>query len=319
MRILVADNDIANRNIIIDFFNNLGYKTEEALSSNDVIRLCRDRCPDLIFIDMRLSGVSGIDVVKQVRGLGGRAVWNPIVLMGADVTPQQLQEGIAAGADDFFIKPVDLIRLEYKLRSAIRQEYLKEQVFSVAHDLVLANRALENVVNKDALTGIDDLNVFHRALETEWYNARNNRTGLALIIIGLDCFKSYNAIYGVAQGDTKIKEIVAILLGLLSKEAKFSIARTVGESFSILLPGIQGSRAFTLAEDIIMAIEALQIPHGGSQCSEFLTASAGVSAIEQEQFTNPLELMEAADYALYQAKHKGRNRVYFENPEEIKS
>ena len=319
MRILVADNDITHRNIIIQYLHQLGYKTEEALSSNEVLNHCKNKCPDLCLIDLKLSGASGIDVVTQVRQLGGLAVWNPIVLMGIDITAQQLKEGIAAGADDFFIKPIDLIRLEYKIHAAKRQEDLKEQVFSVAHDLVLANRALENVVNKDGLTGTADLNTFHKALETEWFKSKNNHTDLSLIIIGLDCFKSYNAIYGSSQGDNRIKEIAIALKDVLTSVSNHTFARTVGESFSVLLPGLDLKQAMALANNMVMVIEALKIQHAGSKCSEYLTASAGVAAIEQELFKSPLELIEATDYALYKAKHQGRNRAYCEDMEKINS
>jgi diguanylate cyclase (GGDEF)-like protein len=319
MRILVADNDITHRNIIIQYLHQLGYKTEEALSVNDVLKHCKNKCPDLCLIDMKLSGISGIEVVKQVRQLGGLAVWNPIVLMGTDITAQQLKEGITAGADDFFAKPIDLIRLEYKINAARRQEDLKEQVFSVAHDLVLANRALENVVNKDGLTGTADLNTFHKDLEAEWFKAKNNRTILSLIIIGLDCFKNYNAIYGSAQGDDRIKEVAIALKNVLSNGIKHTFARTVGESFSVLLPEMELKQAIALANKMIMIIESLKIQNAGSRCSEYLTASAGVAATEQEAFKSPLDLIEAADYALYQAKHHGRNRVYCESMEKIDS
>jgi diguanylate cyclase (GGDEF)-like protein len=315
MRVLVADNDIINRNNIIQYLIQVGYKTEEALSGNEVLRHCKNKCPDLCLIDIKLSGASGIDIVKQVRQLGGLAVWNPIVLMGAEITTQQLMDGIEAGADDFFTKPIDLIRLEYKIRAAKRQEDLKEQVFSVAHDLVLANRVLENVVNKDSLTGTADLNTFHRALEEEWFKAKNDNASLSLIIIGIDCFKSYNTLYGSSVGDDRIKEVAITFKNILAGGINHTFARTVGESFSVLLPGMTLKQAVTLANKMIVAVESLKIQHSGSKCSEYLTASAGIASIKQEAFKNPLELIEAADYALYQAKHQGRNRVYYESME----
>ena len=320
MRVLVADSDLNHRNKIIQFLQQLGYKTEEALSAKEVIDHCRNKCPDLCLIDINLSGACGIDVVKKVRQLGGLAVWNPIVLIGADVTKKQFKDGIASGADDFFVKPIDFIRLEYKLNAAKRQEDLKEQVFSVAHDLVLANRALENVVSTDGLTGTADLNTFHQALEAEWFKAKENNSKLSLVIVGLDCFKSYNSIYGSSQGDEKIKEVATALAKVITESGvNNTFARTVGESFSILLPEMEMKKAVALATQMIAAIEELKITHSGSRCSQYLTASAGVASIDQEPFKNPLELMEAADYALYQAKHKGRNQVYYECIEELSS
>lgn len=318
MRILIADSDSIHRNKIVQFLQQLGYKTEEALSAQEVLACCRNKCPDLCLLDVQLSGADGIEVVKQIRQFGGLAVWNPIILMGASPTEQQFKAGIMAGADDFFVKPINFIMLEYKLQAVQRQDKLKEQVFSVAHDLVLANRALENVVNKDSLTGMADLNTFHHALESEWFKTKeNNNTGLALIIIGLDCFKRYNAIYGSAIGDDRIKEVASALNNVLVDVPHHTFARTVGESFSVLLPGLAAKQAVALANKMIATICALKIPHADSKCSQYLTASAGVAAIEQERFNSPLELMEAADYALYQAKHKGRNQVYFEVAAEV--
>ena len=59
-------------------------------------------------------------------------------------------------------------------------------------------------------------------------------------------------------------------------------------------------------------IDNLHIAHKGSQCSDHLTASVGVAATEENYFKTPLDLLEAADFALYQAKHKGRNSIHFE-------
>ena len=317
MRILVADSDSIHRNNIVNFLQQLGYKTEEALSAQEVLACCRNKCPDLCLLDVKLSGADGIDIVKQIRQFGGLAVWNPIILMGELPTEQQLKEGIVAGADDFFVKPINLVMLEYKIQAVKRQEKLKEQVFSVAHDLILANRALENVVNKDSLTGTADLNTFHHYLEAEWFTSKEHNTGLSLIIIGLDCFKRYNAIYGSDIGDDRIKEVAVALNDVLVDVPRHTLARTVGESFSVLLPGMAAKQAIALANKMIVTICALKIPHADSKCSQYLTASAGVSSIEQEHYKNALELMEVADYALYQAKHKGRNQVYFESAEEI--
>ena len=312
MRILVADSDSKHRNTVVQLITQLGCHAIEALSAQEVLRHCRDKCPDLCLLDVQLSGASGVDLVKQIRHLGGVAVWNHILLMGTAANAQQFKDGIAAGADDFFLKPIDPLRLEYKINAAKRHEDLKEQVFAVAHDLVLANHALENVVNKDRLTGIADLNTLHKSLEAEWFKAREKNTDLSLVILGLDCFKRYNALYGAELGDRQIQAVAIALNAALQDVQPHTFARTVGESFAVLLPGIEQKRAVVLAKKLLSTIEALAIAHADSKCSAFLTASAGVASIKQESFKNPLELLEAGDYALYQAKHKGRNQVYCE-------
>ena len=313
MKILIADNDVYHRNNIVQFLQQNGHVTVEALSVQEVIDICKSKCPDLIFMDIKLSGVSGIEVIKKIRQLGGVAAWNPIILMGAEFDERDLRAGIEVGADDFFTKPIDLIRLEYKIGAAKRHEDLKEQVFSVAHGLVMANRALENVAVKDNITGIADVNTFHHELEKEWFKAKKNNTDLSLLLIDLDYLESYNDIYGVAKGDETIKTVAIVLKNNLSKRTSATLARTIGGTFAILLPTETAEQALTLAQTLQKAVLELKIPHKGSRSSEYLTISIGASITQQDYFKNPLDLMEAADYALYQAKHKGRNQICFES------
>jgi len=65
-----------------------------------------------------------------------------------------------------------------------------------------------------------------------------------------------------------------------------------------------------IAEKLKAAVEVLEIPHINSGCSDHVTASFGLSVAEPGHYTSPWDLKEAADFALYQAKHRGRNRVY---------
>jgi len=311
MRILIADNDSEYRAQLVEFCKQLGHTLQEALNLRDVLEICRRKCPDLCFIDLSISGVSGIEVVKQIRQLGGNAVWNPIVLMANKPSPENLRDGIAAGADDFCEKPIDKLRLEYKIKSAQRQENLKEEVFSVAHDLVLANRALENVLTQDTMTGIADISKFHKDLEAEWFKAKKDNTTLAMIILDMDDFREYNNMYGSDKGDEQIKQVAAVLQKVLPKECK-TFARTAGASFGLLLPQIEAEKAQEIGEKLRTTVEELKIENKGSRCGVVLTISVGVTTTVKDNFKNPLDLMEAADFALYQAKHKGRNRVAYE-------
>lgn len=311
MRILIADNDSEQRMQLVELCKRWGHTTQEALTMRDVLEICRKKCPDLCLIDINVSGVSGIEIVKQVRQLGGVAVWNPLVLMAKHPTPQQGREGVAAGADDFLAKPIDPIQLEYKIASAKRHEDMKDEVFSVAHDLVLANRALEDIVTQDVMTGIADVSKFHKDLEIEWYKAKKDNTTLAMIIFDLDDFREFNNLYGTAKGDGVIKQVSGEIKKILPKECK-TFARTINVTFGLLLPAVSGEKAQQIGEMIRDCVEKLKIENKGSHCGAVLTASIGVTATVQDNFKNPLDLMESADYALYQAKHKGKNRVVYE-------
>src|SRR6185437_15969536 len=86
------------------------------------------------------------------------------------------------------------------------------------------------------------------------------------------------------------------------------LARTTGETFAVLLPKVPREQSFQIGEQLHKAIDNLNIPHKGSGCSDHVTASFGVATVDADHFTKPWDLKDAADFALYQAKHHGRNR-----------
>jgi len=312
MRILVADNDGEHRGILVRDMESLGHTIQEALSVREVLEICRDKCPDLIFVDSTLSGLPGVDVVSQVRQTGGAALWVPIVLMGKSFTDLDIEQGLDAGADDFVNKPLQNIRAKVKIRSAERLKNLKDEVFSVAHDLVIANRALEGLVTQDALTGVGNANSFEDALEREWFKAKRSTTPLALILIDLDYFQLFNQAYGAPEGDKAIKHVAEVLKINVPPKEGAALARITGETFAFLVPETTREDAFKIAEQLRGEIDNLKIPHKTSGCSDHLTASFGVALAEPGNYTSPWDLKESADFALYQAKHYGRNRSYLE-------
>lgn len=310
MRILVADNDVNNRSILTEQLTNNGHSVIEAINDQNVLKICKNKCPDLLLIDSQLSGVSGIDLIRKIRQLGGSSVWNTIVLMAEIATEIDLKQGLSSGADDFLVKPINSWQLLYKLATAKRHQELKNEIFGMAHDLAITNRALENVNKQDAMTGIYDVSTFHKMLELEWFKAKKGKYDIALILLNLDYFRAYNEIYGAETGDQIIKQVALALYDALPEQSK-NIARTAGETFAVLLPNCVAEPALNLANQLIKVISELKIAHKGSPCSNILTISAGVSITEGE-LHNSLDLLEAADFALYKAKHTGRNQVYFE-------
>lgn len=310
MRILVADQDMEHRRSLVNNLQNQKHTVREALTARDVVEECRTKCPHLIFVDKELSGTSGIDIIRQIRQLGGHAIWVPIIYIGKNLTENEIVQSLDAGADDFLEKPLSPLHILAKVRAAERQQNLKDEVFSVAHNLVVANRALESLVTQDSLTGIGNSNTFDDNLEKNWFSAKKNNTPLSLFMANLDFFQAYNQTYGAVKGDEVIKQVATALKNNLTN-AEYTVARLTGDTFAILLPNTGSDEAKEAAEKLKTGIEELNIPHINSGCSDHVTASFGVSSVEPGHFTSPWDLKEAADYALFQAKHYGRNKVYF--------
>jgi diguanylate cyclase (GGDEF)-like protein len=309
MRIMVADQDSEHRRQIIEWMQKWGHVVQEALSAREVVEQCRKKCPDLVLIDFLLSGQSGVETVRQIRQTGGHAVWVPIVVMAKEFSNQALMQVVDAGADDILSKPLDEIRLMIKVQSAARQVNLKEEVFKVAHELVVVNRALQNVVTLDVLTGISNSHSFEEALERECSIAQKNHTPVSLILLNIDFFQAYNQVYGAELGDQAIKKIADALKKTLSDTNAF-LARAIGDTFAILLPNTGRDEAYKIGGLLHQAVEGLNILHRSSGCGDHITASFGVATTKSDQVMKAAELKDAADYGLYQAKHYGRNRGF---------
>jgi diguanylate cyclase (GGDEF)-like protein len=190
-------------------------------------------------------------------------------------------------------------RRAYLARS---REQLRNQELSYAVEM------LAKISAEDALTQIANRREFDRRLNLEWSRAKRESKMLALVLVDVDCFKNYNDHYGHPAGDDCLQKIALVLRNVPKRPADL-VARFGGEEFVALLPGIGLEDAAKLAERMRQAVLDLQIPHAASRVAPGVTASFGVAAMRPMAHGQPIELVAAADAALYSAKNKGRNRV----------
>ncbi|MGF6953402.1 diguanylate cyclase (GGDEF)-like protein/PAS domain S-box-containing protein [Neobacillus sp. B4I6] len=174
--------------------------------------------------------------------------------------------------------------------------------------LIEAYQEMEDLSNRDGLTGIANRRYFDEYLIREWRQAVRYSKPLSLIMLDIDSFKEFNDTYGHMGGDECLKQVASILEETVKRRTD-SVARYGGEEFAIILPETVINDACIVAEKIRSTVEELHIPHVGSNVSKFLTVSVGAATIIPDFNSNPEDLIREADRALYQAKQKGRNRV----------
>ncbi|SDG61953.1 sensor domain-containing diguanylate cyclase [Paraburkholderia phenazinium] len=179
-----------------------------------------------------------------------------------------------------------------------------------AHDsLGRLNRTLEMLAMQDGLTGLANRRQFDLTLHNEFSHAMRQGSGLALIMIDVDCFKQYNDTYGHAAGDECLRTISQLIRNLAARRPRDLAARYGGEEIAVLLPDTGIKDAIAIADTIRHAIRDLGLEHRGSP-DGIVTISAGVEArIPIIGADDPTQLIQAADKALYEAKREGRNRV----------
>lgn len=158
---------------------------------------------------------------------------------------------------------------------------------------------------KDPLTGLYNRRFLFATIEHSLSRAERSNTGLGILMLDIDHFKQFNDEYGHDIGDVVLEEFSSILLKELRKE---DIAcRYGGEEFTVLLTDTSRESACHVAEKISKRIRTHQFVSDKRHCGT-VTVSIGVSTYP-ENSTSTKTLMKLADDALYQAKHKGRDRV----------
>jgi len=109
---LIADDHPANRMVLRRLLEKAGHHVEEVESGDEVLALLSERGFDAVLIDLHMPGVSGLDIMREVRVMeAGAARRTPFIVLTADVTPEAMQSCEQAGARAFLPKPIVAGRL----------------------------------------------------------------------------------------------------------------------------------------------------------------------------------------------------------------
>lgn len=175
-----------------------------------------------------------------------------------------------------------------------------------ASQLALQNQQLKEAALTDALTGLANRKEFDQRGEALFREATQSGRPLSLLMIDLDKFKSVNDTYGHPAGDAVLRA-VARILKVVARKSDVA-ARYGGEEMALLLPATDRAGAAAIAERFRLAVAAKPIVTDKHALK--VTASIGVATWEPNTVITRLPmLVKAADLALYQAKHGGRNCV----------
>jgi diguanylate cyclase (GGDEF)-like protein len=182
----------------------------------------------------------------------------------------------------------------------------ERKVLKQAYDVVQAQIArasdLERLASQDALTGLLNRRGIDAQLPALLATATATAEPMSLVIADLDFFKRINDEFGHAVGDRVLVQ-VAKLFGLSTRHGDL-VARTGGEEFLLVLPGLDGTAAVELCERL--RVNVMRFPWSEMIPKLSVTLSVGIACAPPYNMTT---LIERADFAMYRAKRAGRNRV----------
>ncbi len=160
----------------------------------------------------------------------------------------------------------------------------------------------------DSLTSLYNRRYIDEQLPIDLTHAFQKNKPLSVIYADIDCFKKINDKYGHIIGDHVLKEVSGVFCQQLRKKDGW-IARYGGDEILICLPGISEVNAVRIANRIRSAVEKRNFCIHSYTLK--ITCSFGVQTVYKESGVNTVDkIVELADIKLYQAKKKGRNRVW---------
>lgn len=298
MRVLIADDNAVLRTLLRKALTSWGYEVVVAENGDQAWEiLSRDDAPTLAILDWDMpNSLSGPEICRKVRE-HPHEPYTYIILLTGKGSKDETVQGLAAGADDYVVKPFDNHELNVRLRAGKR-------IIDLQLDLLKAREELRERASKDQLTMLPNRSAIHSTLESELTRCHRDQRTVGVILLDIDHFKKINDTYGHYAGDTVLKETAARLRG--NMRPYDHVGRYGGEEFLVVLPNCDLEQASMQAERMRvrlangpMLVEGLEIN---------VSASFGVT-VSDGTLRSSDTFVRVADQALYKAKGSGRNRV----------
>ena len=279
--ILVADDDEDIRFLVRVVLERGGYRVIAAPDGESALRLAEEQAPDLVLLDVSMPVMGGHELCQAITA--GNSSPPPVIFLSAHATPEDRVRGLEVGAIDYIVKPFDRGELLARVSSAVRTR----------------NRMTELAQNAavDHLTGAMNRSQLDSQLTAAVARALRSGGNLGLVLVDIDHFKSINDHHGHSTGDSVLRVVAVRLMSVI--RAGDALFRYGGDEFCFLLEGTDDRGASALAHRAVEAISSQQI------MDIDVTASAG-AANWSPLLARQLELLNAADAALYEAKRGGR-------------
>ncbi|MEM0952962.1 MAG: EAL domain-containing protein [Pseudomonadota bacterium] len=318
-KVLVCDDDTTVRMLTRSCLEADNMVVIEAASGPEAVEVFLAERPDLVFLDVEMPGMDGLEVCRRIRELPqGENV--PIMIVTGSDDRRSIDEGFDAGATQYKTKPVNWSLLsrdvQYMLRASNAFNALKRQ-----------EDRLRYLAYFDPLTNLPNRRSFSDQLTRILKQARRHEKNAALLFIDLDNFKRINDSIGHGRGDKLLVEIARRLTmelrqedaitymaeteaGRAEPDGNAEIARLGGDEFTVVLSDISNVADVEMVARRLL--RGLSEPIPLQTHKPVVTPSIGI-AIFPVDGADPDTLTRNADTAMYAAKAQGRACFRFYN------
>ena len=319
-RILIADDEPVISNLLCELLCR-DYECVEVGSAEEALGLLQTETFDLVISDIQMSGMSGLEMIPQVRELAPDTM--VIMISGA----QNIENAIKAmrvGAFDYITKPFAFDHVEAVVRRALEHQALRltkkhyenhlEELVTARttelHEQITERQRAEEKVNRmayyDSLTGLANPTLFRNRLTHELFSSTGSPQKSATILLALDRFKNTNDTLGHEIGDELLRGVAQRLTNSIRQTD--TAAYFGGAEFALLLTNVSGAEdAAKIAQNIR---KTLLPPFNCGGHELYVTVGMGIS-LSSNDGNDCQTLLKNAGTALNRVRQKGGDAYQF--------
>jgi diguanylate cyclase len=304
--VLIVDDDPGARLLLSTALEMAGFRVTCAASGAGALAAFRAQPVDCIILDVVMPGMNGFDTCTALRALP-QCLHVPILMQTSLEDMDSVNRAYTAGATDFSSKGINPMLLAQRVKFLVRTKRTQDQ-------LVASEARVRYLAYYDPLTGLPNRQRLKQILadQVEWAMLR--RSGVATLMLDVDNFSRINDTQGPAAGDAVLKEVANRLQNCLrdcdrtlfdavaaatAGVIKDSVARTGGDEFGLVLPGVSTADA---ADGVARRVQlALARPFMIADQEYPLSAAIGISVYPLDA-ADAESLINNADAAMHHAK-----------------
>lgn len=318
--ILIVDDEPIVRNLLSELLSDK-YECVEAASAEEALELLNTKFFNLVLSDINLTGISGLQMIPQVRELAPDTI---VIMISGEQNIESAIKAMRGGAFDYITKPFTFEHIEtvvsralehqsLRLTKKLYENHLEELVTARTAELreqITERQRAEEKVNRmayyDSLTELPNPTLFKNRLTHELLSSSGSGQHSAIILLALDRFKNINDTLGHEVGDKLLRGAAERLRNSIRQTD--TAAYFGGAEFALLLTNVSGAEdAIKIAQNIK---NALLLPFNVGQHELFFTSSMGIS-LSPNDGDDCQTLLQNAGTALYRARQNDGDACRF--------
>jgi len=308
-RILIIDDNTSETEKLRAELKHLNYETACTATGADGIVTAQKFSPEIILLNPILPDMNGYDVCRKLREKKETS-HIPILLVVAPSKPMDKQANLSLENTDYIAKTKDIKELQAKIEASLHVKiYLDKRIYH-QNEAQTSGHDSKPLSITDPATGLLNRTYLQDILAQEFLRSQRYGTLFSVIVMGVDCFKEVNDVFGHDIGDQILHELSVVIRSQI-REVDL-LARYGGDELAALLPQSSCDIAMIVAKRISEAVRVHVFPRLGKADGwkgKPLQVSMGICGLPNPHIHQAIQVISGADLALIRAKRMGRNRI----------